>query len=748
MIATRLVRFAVATLFAVALYMAANPLGSPQHRAYATPSTVYNFGRTCFSVNDFGADPSGKADSTPSFRSAFQAASLMNGVAVCAPAGTYKISGDITLYSANRSGQGGVSFFGAGPGLTVLRDTSASPAPIFDSCPDFSGITPSLATPSACPSAPINDGMHSPLPGAGLIGVTLANFSIDAKPPGGGPPAGAGASGFYFPRVNGLLVDNVCVMGSPTNVFDLGERIANSISGIVIRDSTCQTTFYGHYVALHGGGSGLVVTGNEIRGNQTIPQYGTGLVFDTTDVVGQTISQISWRYNDFEGPFFGHFMFLPAPATGPGTQIKNAEWIGNVYDHCGFACYYFGADAGQSSAPAFSDIRISDRWAISDYDSVYFDGAGYTAAGAGVQGIKISGPSLYGSDNGRKVLLQPTPTPSPQPNGGTFFMLEIQNPGGTAAPSAGIAIEIGGATYSAIVSTGGGGGGELLGTLATTLASNASGSTYISVAGSAPLANLNYALVGFNPASPGLSAGSTPIPYTVVTSGNIRPVNPTATCSLPPVLGMGTPGPCISGEIDIGDGIAFRNGAHDIAVTGARVQSNLGPSIRVWPGGGNSFHFLNNVLGENHGSTSYIGLQIDPATGPSPNPTGYDIEGNDLVGATPVPLPLPTPSFLPNGQPPVMRNNRGTLGVIVGPKALSSTGSLILRNPGPFDCTYYFTFWGGSFSSSTIALPGSSSGATLPTAKPASIFLPVGAVFQATLSSGLGTATYFAFCQP
>jgi hypothetical protein len=212
-------------------------------------------------------------------------------------------------------------------------------------------------------------------------------------------------------------------------------------------------------------------------------------------------------------------------------------------------------------------------------------------------------------------------------------------------------------------------------------------------------------------------------------------------------LGSGT-GPCVSGVIDIGDGIAFRNGAHDIDVVGACVQSGMGPSIHVWPSGGNAFHLLNNVLGESHGSQSYIGLQVDVATAPSPNPTGYDIEANDLVGASPVPLPLPTPSFLTNGLPSAMRNNRGSLGVIIGPKNAVSTGSFILRNPGPYDCTYYFTTWSGLFSSSSITLPGASSGAALPSPKPASLFLPVGAVFQATLSSGSGTTTYYAFCQP
>jgi hypothetical protein len=207
-------------------------------------------------------------------------------------------------------------------------------------------------------------------------------------------------------------------------------------------------------------------------------------------------------------------------------------------------------------------------------------------------------------------------------------------------------------------------------------------------------------------------------------------------------------GPCITGEVDIGDAIAFRNGSHDVDIFGARVQSGLGASIHIWPGGANSFHFLNNVLGENHGSTSYHALQIDPATAPTVNPTGYDIEGNDLVGASPLPFPLPTPSFFNNGLPPAMRNNRGALGLIV--KQTSSFAlAFTLRNPGPFDCTYYFTAWTGTYTSSTISLPGATSAATLPTTTPSSIYLPVGSVFQANVSTGgSGTTTYVAFCQP
>jgi hypothetical protein len=157
----------------------------------------------------------------------------------------------------------------------------------------------------------------------------------------------------------------------------------------------------------------------------------------------------------------------------------------------------------------------------------------------------------------------------------------------------------------------------------------------------------------------------------------------------------------------------------------------------------NSFRVMHNVLAEDHGATSFTALQIDAG---STNPTSYDIEGNDLVGATPIVAPLPTPAFQAGGLPPVMRNNRGALGE-VGPKNVLVTSSVTIQNAGPLDCTYYFSAWSGSFASSTITLPGIPA-TSLSTGKPASVFLPVGAVFQAVLSAGTGSATYVGFCQP
>jgi hypothetical protein len=76
-------------------------------------------GRTYNVTVDFGADQSGRTDSTASFQSAINAAGNAGGGVVFIPAGHYRINGELTI---TRSG---VVLKGAGPGLTKLRFSSS-----------------------------------------------------------------------------------------------------------------------------------------------------------------------------------------------------------------------------------------------------------------------------------------------------------------------------------------------------------------------------------------------------------------------------------------------------------------------------------------------------------------------------------------------------------------------------------------------------------------------------------------------
>jgi hypothetical protein len=181
-------------------------------------------------------------------------------------------------------------------------------------------------------------------------------------------------------------------------------------------------------------------------------------------------------------------------------------------------------------------------------------------------------------------------------------------------------------------------------------------------------------------------------------------------------------------------------------MVGARVKALGGASIHVGPGGADRFRILNNGLGEDKNDNSLVGLRIDAG---STNPQSYDIESNDFSGATiPLMLTAPPPSTI-TATAPTMRNNRGAFATIVVATTISNSAPtlLTLMNPGPLDCSYYFSGWSGPVTGTTLSLPGST--AALPIAEPSGVRLAVGATLTVS-ASGATTAsvTYVGFCQP
>jgi len=86
----------------------------------ATSRTVTSKLQESVSVLDFGADPTGSADSTTAFNNAITAASR-----VLVPAGTYLITGTITV-------AGTLDLIGQGVGVTTVKKTTASTGHILD----------------------------------------------------------------------------------------------------------------------------------------------------------------------------------------------------------------------------------------------------------------------------------------------------------------------------------------------------------------------------------------------------------------------------------------------------------------------------------------------------------------------------------------------------------------------------------------------------------------------------------------
>jgi Pectate lyase superfamily protein len=694
-----------------------------------------NLGRSCFNVVDFGADPTGAAPSTAAFQAAFKSASIINGAAVCAPAGTYQLTGDITLFSTATSGgphssQGGPSFFGAGPGLTILE--RVGDGAVFDSCPSYSNISPpSFTTPAPCPTVTATAmPMHTANPAnkfVRLSGMVFSNFSITHT----ATIAPNNFADFNFPEVSSLLVDNVCVSGS-TNVFDLGDQLSGPTWGpVTIRDSSCAFQFGGHFLGIHGGGGGLIVSNNELDAG------GTGVVFDTTDMTQYSSGSagvMSWVDNVIEQPFVGMFLFVGDNLTSPFSAapgIQDSQWRGNKYDGCVLTCYYFGVDSGVamgSGIPDFGHITVADRSASSLYDAVFFNG-GFYAANGGVEGVQIGGPSSYSGSSGTAnslLMLRGSPSPGDQ-------VWIVWTPG--MSPNS---------TFQAPAGT-----HPTAYTMAQGLVAAITGGPPSPTAKQVALANPNYALIGLTlPAAPP-PPSYTAEPYRlIINSGSTTGLSAVGMtqvsggCSPPPL------GPyylCYSGAFDNGDAVALRNGAHDIDVIGARLSSPAGVAVHVWPDGGDVFHFFSNILGRNQSNTSYTGIQLD-APLLTAGPSDYYISGNDLVGTTSgIVNALPSPAYSIGATPPAMRAQRGSAGNVI---SNMGTGTFTVSNGGPNDCVYYFDWSAGAPSMLGLlyqANSGSTASSLSTTPPPAQISIPVGAQLSITTS---GTVNYTGLCLP
>jgi hypothetical protein len=691
--------------------------GASKSLASQSLPTVSNDGRTCLSVNDFNADPTGARNSTPAFVAAIQSANQQNGVSVCVPAGTYKINSDITLYPNGFSGTnagGPASLYGAGPGLTVLNVTDTGN--VFDSCPSYSDVTPQYTPPPSCPAL-LSHTTGMPNLNSTLKGITFSKFSILHS----GTPK-ASETDFYFPSVQGLLIDNVCVSNS-SNVFDFGQQGSTpSFSSIVVRDGTCPYQFSGHFMALHGNGSLVTVEGNQLSAG------GQGLVLDTTDLSdGQagSVSGMRWKDNVIAQPFIGMLQFIGAgPMPGPTSlQISDTRYRGNNFTGCVMACYYFGLDPTQPTpGPMFNNVQITDGSAISQYAAFYLEGGNYP--GAGVQGIQIGGPSFNSGSAGGTAssfwILGGTPMLN------DFVEIEWNPPSGTMST-----------TVTA-------GANDTPNSMASALAHKITDPTS-PVPKQVNLANVNYGLMSLSTRTPPPNGTYNASPYEVIVSSDLYVIGlPQAVCS--------PPGPflCYLAGLDVGDGLSMRDGVHNIGANGARITSARGAAVHLWQDGGDQFRFLNNVLGQDQTTSSYTALQLDGAGGGG-NPTSFFVANNDLSGASnPLVDTLPTPAFTPFASLGAIRANRSATSTQLSG---SASAGFTIQNSGPYDCTYYFSWANVGAASIILSLPGSVAAGGPITAlpfgqAPTQVIIPVGGSLAIAHTGAGFLANYAGFCQP
>lgn len=145
-------------------------------------------------VLDFGADPTGVADST----TAINAALVLRG-AVYIPPGTYKTTSALTIY-------GDTELFGAGPGVSIIKGSGFTSGNLLQ---DSSQVT----------TTDVN------------LNIILRDFEIDCNSYAVGT-----SSGVVFTRVGNLLIDNIYVHDCGGTTLKWGQSYTDSVN-IHVRNS-------------------------------------------------------------------------------------------------------------------------------------------------------------------------------------------------------------------------------------------------------------------------------------------------------------------------------------------------------------------------------------------------------------------------------------------------------------------------------------------------------------------------------
>ena len=727
-------------------------LGASRLAFYSAP-TPNSAPCTSNVVTNYGADPTGNTDSTVAFQEALNAtpqpaSSAAPGNIVCVPPGVYVIGSpspagphDLEILSPASINGGAL----IGPNHGVAEIVQMDPTTyIFSSCETQPLSAPNMAEPTGCPGAMDSNVVNN----WRIQNITLSySVQVPVPTPGAtsGPLNGWGPSAVYFPKVNGLEMHNVLIRNA-WNCYDFGSQVGASISRVAIVESTGFSTCAGHLAALHGGGGGLEVIRQHVQGGRGVADYPfEGVMFDTTDAGfgtgGVTLTDYSFLENDWENAAWGT-VGLVSDSLVFGDYTAN----GNSCNNLTFGCYYFFSVPNQTKFGSTSHITIYDQLGQSWYSPLQFDGGSY--ARGGVDSIQVQGGNYIGGAGpsgvgGASVLwvggatsggfstdgsalgvqFQPTPPATFSP-----WYVTTAAPGDTPRTITDRFVSQYGCTRSPTL-------------CATPIAISSPPPVNI---GTTYMGSPNYAPIEMYEHSPPPSGVYVDMPYKVQTTGTFTVVSqqtapPAGKCTPPPQMQLAgfntTPSPCWTGFFDQGDGAAFRNGAHDIQIAGAKLRS-VGQASVDFTSAGDEVRIFGNVLGYFGGAATYNCVNVGSAANPN-----LHVESNDCTGAADTTAPIvyytPYPAASA-GYYPVIRNNRGTTGVIVGP-----TSGPTFTNVGPFDCTYYFNWNGTTVSSLTLSYPLASP-TSLPTPPAVSIFMPVGASLAATFS---GTVpTYTGFC--
>ena len=166
-------------------------------------------------ILDFGADPTGVADSTTAIQAAFD----LRG-AVYIPEGTYRFTSQLKFY-------GNTEIFGDGPGVSILRWGG-------------SGTVNVMVDSSMVTSTDVN------------LNIILRDFELDCN-----NYASTGNSGLVMYRVGNLICDNLYVHHSSGSLFNFGKSQTDTKN---IRVTNCRVAYCHQGDGFQGVGTDIVLS--------------------------------------------------------------------------------------------------------------------------------------------------------------------------------------------------------------------------------------------------------------------------------------------------------------------------------------------------------------------------------------------------------------------------------------------------------------------------------------------------------
>ena len=298
----------------------------------AVGRTVHEKLQETISVEDFGADPTGVADSTAAIQAAIDAAAASGGCVVCFTGGTYLIGATILM-------RDGVSIQGEGRNVTIIKLKNSSNCNLIDKHPSSVGVA---------------------------IGVFDLTFdgNQDNNTQGGVIIGGAGGG----PRGFAWTVERVIITKCRNAVHPAGVKTAFLISGDTFGQFKDIDVWLNDYcnVAMWVSSADAqfnnIYVGTNCRSsNQSLSAVNCGLY-------------ITGGGNNFIGCYFG------GTQNGPHVYMDGAScgwnrFVGCIFDNAGTNAIFLGVGVYEN---IFSGCRIGNS-SYTDggtYDTVYSDTSG------------------------------------------------------------------------------------------------------------------------------------------------------------------------------------------------------------------------------------------------------------------------------------------------------------------------------------------------------------------------------------